>query len=72
MMQCCAVRRLWWLTHFVPPQRPLARMFKTGFLPILWVCIFRAQRSASYTWMEVYKWTLRVRTQFKVDNCREG
>jgi hypothetical protein len=36
-------------------------MFKTAFLPVLWVCIFRGQRDASYTWQEVYKWTLRVR-----------
>jgi hypothetical protein len=44
-------------------QRPLARMFKTAFLPVLWVCIFRDQRDASYTWQEVYKWTLRVRCE---------
>lgn len=35
-------------------------MFKAGFLPVLWLCIFRNQSNASYTWMEVYKWTLRV------------
>lgn len=35
-------------------------MFKAAFLCVLWVCIFRDQRSASYAWMEIYKWTLRV------------
>ena len=42
-------------------QRPLARMFQTAFLPVLWACIFSGQRNASHTWQEVYKWTLRVR-----------
>ncbi len=42
-------------------QRPLARMFKAGFLPVLWLTIFRDQGHASHTWMEIYKWTLRVR-----------
>lgn len=41
-------------------QRPLARMFKAGFLPVLWLTIFRDQGHASHTWMEVYKWMLRV------------
>lgn len=36
-------------------------MFKAGFLPVLWLTIFRDQRSASRTWTQVYKWTLRVR-----------
>ena len=35
-------------------------MFKAGFLPVLWLCIFRQQGNASYTWAEIYKWTLRV------------
>lgn len=45
---------------FLNPQRPLARMFQTAFLPVLWACIFRGQRHASHAWQEVYKWTLRV------------
>jgi hypothetical protein len=59
-----------WLQTLKPCtlQRPLARMFQTAFLPVLWACIFSGQRNASHTWQEVYKWTLRVGLQYTC-NC---
>ena len=55
--------------HSSTLQRPLARMFQTAFLPVLWACIFSGQRGASHTWQEVYKWTLRVRPQYTCNLC---